>query len=72
MTKKNIVFLSITECKRYNLPQEQLVFKSGVRLRFVRNLEQGKPTQRIDKVNQVLELFNLEMGPVPMEKEGDK
>lgn len=58
--------------KRYNLTQEQLAFKSGVGLRFVRDLEQGKPTLRLDKVNQVLELFNLEMGPVPMEKEDDK
>lgn len=58
--------------KRYHLTQEQLAFKSGVGLRFVRDLEQGKPTLRLDKVNQVLELFNLEMGPVPMEREDDK
>lgn len=58
--------------KRYNLTQEQLAFKSGVGLRFVRDLEQGKPTLRLDKINQVLELFNLEMGPVPLKKEDDK
>lgn len=58
--------------KRYNLTQEQLAFKSGVGLRFVRDLEQGKPTLRLDKINQVLELFNLEMGPVPLKKENDK
>lgn len=52
--------------KEYHLTQEDLAYKSGVGLRFVRNLEQGKPTVRMDKVNQVLELFNLQLGPVPM------
>ena len=44
--------------KRYNLTQEDLSMKSGVGLRFVRDLEQGKKTLRMDKVNQVLGLFN--------------
>ena len=52
--------------KEYHLTQEDLAYKSGVGLRFVRNLEQGKPTVRMDKVNKVLELFNLQLGPVPM------
>lgn len=52
--------------KEYHLTQEDLAYKSGVGLRFVRNLEQGKPTVRMDKVNQVLELFNLQLGPVPI------
>ena len=52
--------------KEYHLTQEDLAYKSGVGLRFVRNLEQGKPTVRMDKVNQVFELFNLQLGPVPM------
>ncbi|EGN58236.1 transcriptional regulator [Hallella multisaccharivorax DSM 17128] len=56
--------------KRYNLTQEDLAFKSGVGLRFVRELEQGKPTVRLDKVNQVLNLFNYEM--VPVQKERDE
>lgn len=54
--------------KKYNLTQEELAFKSGVGLRFIRDLEQGKPTLRLDKVNQVLSLFNLEMGPVAIHK----
>ena len=33
----------------------------GVGLCFVRNLEQGKPTLRMDKVNQLLDLFNYEL-----------
>jgi hypothetical protein len=35
-----------------------------VGLRFLRDLEQGKETLRLDKVNQVLSLFGYEMGPV--------
>ena len=30
---------------------------------FVRDLEQGKKTLRLDKVNQLLDLFNYEMKP---------
>lgn len=48
--------------KEYNLTQEDLAIKSGVGLRFLRELEQGKPTVRMDKVNQVLHLFNKEVG----------
>ena len=39
--------------KQYNLTQEELSLKSGVGLRFVRDLEQGKETLRLDKVNQI-------------------
>ncbi len=37
--------------------------KSGVGLCFVRNVEQGKQTLRMDKVNQLLDLFNYELTP---------
>ena len=46
------------------LTQPQLAQKAGVGLRFVRDMEQGKETLRLDKVNQVLQLFGYEMGPV--------
>jgi predicted transcriptional regulator len=46
------------------MTQEDLAFKAGVGLRFVRDLEQGKPTLRMDKVNVVLALFGKELGPV--------
>lgn len=54
--------------KRNNakLTQPELAEKAGVGLRFIRDLEQGKPTLRLDKVNQVLQLFGHEMGPVKM------
>ena len=50
--------------KQYNLTQEELSLKSGVGLRFVRDLEQGKDTLRLDKVNQLLGFFNYEMVPL--------
>ena len=55
--------------KQYGLTQEQLALKSGVGLNFVRELEQGKPTVRLDKVNQVFNLFNYEMTPTEKRNE---
>lgn len=46
------------------LTQPELAEKAGVGLRFIRELEQGKQTLRLDKVNQVLQLFGYEMGPL--------
>ena len=54
--------------KQYNLTQVELSEKSGVGLRLVRELEQGKQTLRLDKVNQILNLFGSEIGVVPMTK----
>ena len=51
--------------KMVKLTQPELAQKAGVGLRFVRELEQGKQTLRIDKVNQVLQLFGFEVGAVP-------
>ncbi len=51
--------------KQYNLTQENLALKSGVGLRFVRDLEQGKESLRLDKVNQLLDYFNYEMSATP-------
>ena len=48
--------------KEYGLTQEDLSAKLGVGLRFVRDLEQGKRTLRMDKVNCVLNLFGAELG----------
>jgi y4mF family transcriptional regulator len=55
--------------KKLKLTQKQLAEKAGVGLRFVRDLEQGKTTLRMDKVNQVLKLFGQELGPQPMNRE---
>ncbi|MGM9774024.1 MAG: helix-turn-helix transcriptional regulator [Candidatus Egerieousia sp.] len=50
--------------KQYHLSQSELSERSGVGLRFVRELEKGKPTVQMDKVNQVLELFGERLYPV--------
>lgn len=50
--------------KKFNLTQVDLADKSGVGLRFVRELEQGKQTLRMDKVNHVLSLFGRQVGAV--------
>ena len=51
--------------KTASLTQLELAEKAGVGLRFIRELEQGKQSLRLDKVNQVLQLFGYEVGPVP-------
>ena len=52
------------KAKRKNLGLTQIILaeKAGVGLRFIRDLEQGKSTLRLDKVNQVLDLFGSEVG----------
>lgn len=54
--------------KSLGLTQEELSFKAGVGLRFIRELERGKPTLQMDKVNQVLKLFGFELGAVEMNR----
>jgi y4mF family transcriptional regulator len=49
--------------KMYNLTQVELAERSGVGVRFVRELERGKTTVQMDKVNQVLRLFGEELQP---------
>lgn len=58
--------------KQYNLTQVELSEKSGVGLRLVRELEQGKQTLRLDKVNQILNLFGSEIGVVSMTKTDER
>ena len=48
---------------RLGLTQEQLAEKAGVGLRFIREMEQGKETLRMDKINQVLALFGYDLIP---------
>ena len=49
--------------KAAGLTQEEFALRSGLGLRFVRELEQGKPTVRMDKVNQALAMFGMEAVP---------
>lgn len=55
--------------KLLGLTQKELAEKAGVGLRFIRDLEQGKESLRLDKVNQVLKLFGHEMMPGEIRRE---
>ena len=54
-----------TKRKSVKLTQPELAEKAGVGLRFIRELEQGKESLRLDKVNQVMQLFGYQVGAVP-------
>jgi y4mF family transcriptional regulator len=54
--------------QKLRMTQQQLAGKSGVGLRFIRDMEQGKASLRMDKVNQVLLMFGYELGPVPLDR----
>ena len=49
--------------KKVGLTQEEFAMRAGLGLRFVRELEQGKETVRLDKVNQALAMFGMEVVP---------
>lgn len=49
--------------KEQGLTQEDFAIYSGLGLRFIRELEQGKETVRMDKVNQALAMFGMEAVP---------
>ena len=51
------------ERKKAGLTQVEFAERSGLGLRFIRDLEQGKESLRLDKVNQALEMFGMEMSP---------
>ena len=57
--------------KRNKLTQEEFALRSGLGLRFIRELEQGKPTVRLDKVNQALAMFGSQAVPGPIEKKDE-
>lgn len=56
------------ERKKAGLTQEEFAMRSGLGIRFVRELEQGKETVRLDKVNQALAMFGMEAVPRKMEE----
>ena len=53
-------FLKIEE---FGLTQDYLSYKSGIWLRFIRDIEQGKLRWQMNKVNHVLWLFGFELVP---------
>ncbi|MGF6989497.1 y4mF family transcriptional regulator [Lachnospiraceae bacterium PF1-21] len=56
--------------KSVGLTQEEFALRAGLGLRFVRELEQGKETVRLDKVNQALAMFGMEAVPGKLTREG--
>ena len=47
--------------KKAGLTQVEFAKRAGLGLRFIRELEQGKTTVRLDKLNQVLEFFGYHL-----------
>lgn len=59
--------------RKAGLTQEEFAIRSGLGLRFIHELEQGKPTVRMDKVNQALAMFGMEAVPGKIsEQTGDE
>lgn len=58
--------------KKLGLTQEEFALRSGLGLRFIRELEQGKETVRLDKVNQALFMFGMEAVPGRMENKDEQ
>lgn len=60
----NIIAEFVKKSRRAaGLTQEEFAIRSGLGLRFVRDLEQGKETVRMDKVNVALAMFDMEAVP---------
>lgn len=71
--KENSKLISFVKQKRKlaGITQVELSEKADVGLRFVRDLEQGKKTLRMDTVNKVLAMFGAELAPVAKEQENE-
>ena len=54
--------------KEAKITQKEFAMHSGLGLRFVRELEQGKQTVRMDKVNQALAMFGAELIPAKKDR----
>ena len=54
--------------KQLGLTQKDLAERAGVGIRFIRDLEQGKESLQLDKVNQVLLMFGHRMTPTPIKQ----
>jgi y4mF family transcriptional regulator len=71
--RKELISFVKSRRQSLGLTQEDLALRAGVGLRFIRDLEQGKKSLRMDKVDQVLALFGHELGPVKSKQEsGDE
>ena len=66
MSNQSLIDFIKTRRKQLGLTQQDLAERAGVGLRFIRDLEQGKESLQLDKVNQVLLLFGHVMAPKPI------
>lgn len=57
-----------TSRRAAGLTQQEFALRSGLGLRFVRELEQGKETVRMDKVNTALSMFGMQAVPGKIER----
>ena len=57
--------------KEAGLTQEEFALFSGLSIRFIRDLEQGKTTCKMDTINQALKMFGYELGPVKKESKDE-
>ena len=55
--------------KKLGYTQEEFALRSGLSIKFIRSLEQGKETLRLDKVEEALQFFGYTCGPVKMTKQ---
>ena len=58
--------------KAAGLTQKEFALRSGLGLRFIHDLERGKETVRLDKVNQALAMFGMQAVPGRMEPEDEE
>ena len=65
----NIAKFIKSKRKEFGYTQEDFAIRSGLGLRFVRELEQGKTTLRLDKVNQALGFFGYTVNVGPIKKD---
>lgn len=65
MNERNTLALFVKQQRKASkMTQQDLADRAGVGIRFIRELEGGKPTLRMDKVNVVLDLFGHVLTPV--------
>lgn len=71
--KKQPLTADIVKKKRKDLKltQEELAMRVGVGLRFIRDVEQGKESVRLDKLNLVLRYMGLEVSAVKMRRDDE-
>ncbi len=67
MTQNKLSLFVKQERKKLGLSQVQCAIYAGVGLAFLRSLEQGKTSLKMDNVNKVLRLFGAELGPVKVQ-----